>query len=417
LSYKLGELIIREEEDPRRARQHLEHALASSAAPPDSPQRAKCLAALAMCMVQEGALIEALAQAHTAIELAERLEYPDGIASACGALCNVHQARGDLASYAQIAERQVAALDQSGDLYGIYDAYHNIINLSLYRGDYELMEQSALAGLELCRKFSAPGWEGTILSGYLRLLQNQGRWDEALNHAERVLPLFERVGCKGCFMYIFWSLADIEAKRGHREQSRRYMASALDIDMQLELQQGPDPERTLRWRRFGHVIQEEWEAAWALVVESRAAGYPDFGMTSYSALWWSMMVPEAVARAGHLEEAERLAGEAMMMFQGTGVVAGISSSHFALGLIRAAQERWDESLVEFEQTLTMYRTLRHPWDSANTQYEMGLVYASRGAAGDKDNARQHMKEALAAFTTLKAQPAIDKVEAVLSRLD
>ena len=170
---QLGELIIREEEDPRRARQHLEHALASSAAPPDSPQRAKCMAALAMCMVKEGALTEALAQAHNAIELAERLEYPDGIASACGALCNVHQARGDLASYAQIAERQVAALDQSGDLYGIFNAYHNILDLSMYRGDYKQMEQFVLAGLELCRKFNAPGWEGTILAVYMHLLNSR----------------------------------------------------------------------------------------------------------------------------------------------------------------------------------------------------------------------------------------------------
>ena len=61
------------------------------------------------------------------------------------------------------------------------------------------------------------------------------------------------------------------------------MASALDINMQLELQHGPDPEGTLIWRRLGHVIQEEWEAAWALVEESRVAGYPDFGMTSTSA--------------------------------------------------------------------------------------------------------------------------------------
>ena len=73
--------------------------------------------------------------------------------------------------------------------------------------------------------------------------------------------------------------------------------------------------------------------------------------------------------------------------------------------------------MEFEQALNMYRTLSHPWEIANTQYEMGLVYALRGAAGDKDSARQHSAEALAAFTTLKAQPAIDKVEAALSRLE
>ena len=130
-----------------------------------------------------------------------------------------------------------------------------------------------------------------------------------------------------------------------------------------------------------------------------------------------MMVAETATRAGHLEEAERLATEAMTLFQGPGIPIGIASSHFALGLVYAGQQKFNRALTEFEQALILYRTLSHPWNIANTQYEMGLVCASRGAAEDKDSARQHIEEALAAFTTLKAQPAIDKVEAALSRLE
>ena len=416
LSYKLGELIIRELKDPRRARVHLERALASLAAPPESPQRAKCLAALAVCLVQEGLLEEAQVQAQHAIELAERLEYPDGIASACGALCSIHEARGDLVSYARVSAQQVAALDQCNDLYGIFDAYSNVMSSSWQRGDYAQMERFALAGLELCRKFNAPGWEGTILSGYLWLLKTQGRWEEALAYGERIVPLFERVGCSPCFMYVFWNLADIEARRGNREQSRRYMDSALDINLQIEMQKGPDPAATLRWRRFAHVTLEEWEAAWALVVESRAAGYPDFGMTSTSAAIWSGMVAEAAARAGYLEEAERLATEAMALFQGIGSPIGVTSSHFAFGLAYAGQQKLKEAIAEFEQALGSYQTLSHAWDIANTRYEMGLVFSTRQSAGDKDRAHQHFKEALTGFVALDAQPGINKARAALEQL-
>lgn len=416
LSYKMGELIIRELKDPSRARVHLERALASPAASPESPQRVKCLAALAVCLVQEGLLEEAQVQAQSAIELAEQLQYPDGIASACGAMCSIHEARGDLASYARVSERQVAALDQCGDLYGIFDAYSNVIVSSWQRGDYAQMERFSLAGLELCRKFNAPGWEATILSGYLWLLNSQGRWDEALKHGERVVPLFERVGCSSCFMYVFQSLADIKARRGHPEQSRKYMDSALDINLQLEMQKGPDPEATLRWRRFGHVIHEEWEAAWALVEESHAAGYPDFAMTSSSAAIWSRMVAETAARAGHLEEAERLAAEALALFQRIGVPFGVANSHFALGLAYAGQGKLSEALAEFEQALSGYQTLGHAWDIANTNFEIGLVYGARQSEGDKDKARQHFKEALAGFDALDAQPGVGKVESALDQL-
>jgi len=413
LSYKLGELIAKEQKDPRRAREHLERALASSAALPDSPQRAKCMAALAVCLVQEGSLVEAQAQAQSAFELAERLGYANGVASACGALCSVHEARGDLASYARVSERQVAALGECDDLYGIFNAYGNALWSSWGRGDYAQMERFALAGLELCRKFNAPGWEGTVLSAYLAFLNSQGRWDEAVRHGERVLPLFNRVGCSSCFMYIFLSLCEIEARRGRREQSRQHMNSALDILSQLER----PPSAALRWRFFGHMFLEEWEAAWTLVEEARAAGYPDTDMASVAEFFWTWRLPEAAARAGRWPEAERLALEALKQFQDAGLPVGLPPCHFGLGLALAGQQKWDEALAELEQAHDGYRALGHKWDSANTQYEMGLVHAARQSEGDKDRARQRLEEALAAFTSLEARPGMDKVEAALGRLD
>jgi class 3 adenylate cyclase/tetratricopeptide (TPR) repeat protein len=415
LSYKLGELIIREEKDPRRARGHLEHALASSAAPPDSPQRVKCLAALAICLVEEGSLPEALAQAQSAIELAERLGYTEGVASACGALCSIHEARGDWAAYARFSERQVAALDEGHDLYGIFDAYGHILNSSGNRGDYAQLERFALAGLELCRKFNAPGWEGTILANYLWLLNKQGRWEEALKHGERVLPLFERVGCSTCFMYVFWNLAEIEARRGHREQSRRYTDTTLDILMQLDLQRGPDPAATIRWRFFGHMLLEEWGAAWALVEESQAAGYPDFAMGT-SLMFWRMMIAEAAARTRRWPEAERLAREGIALFQEFGLLLGVASSRLALGLAHAGQQQWNEALAEFEQALAAYQTLGHPWDIANTQYEMALAYSDRRQNDDLDQARRLLQQAHSTFKDLQAEPGMAKVALTLEQL-
>ena len=414
LSSKLGELIIRERKDSKRAREYLERALASPAAPPESPQRAKCLAALAICLLEEGSLEEAQAQAESAIKLAERLQYSEGIAKGCGALCNVFEARGDLVSYEQTSERQVAALDQNGDLYSIFDAYLNIMTLRGRRGDYERWEHFALAGLDFCRKFNAPGWEGTILSSYLYLLDFTGRWDEALKHGERVLPLFERVGCSSCFMYIYWCLADIESKRGNHEQSRQYSKSMYDIKDQLRW---GDPAADIRWNFFEHVFRSEWDSAWELVERFRAEGYPVLGITSTSMWLWSVKVAEVAARAGHLEEAQYLAKEALLLFQNIGAPAGLAESHLALGLVHAGHEEWDEAITEFGQALDLYRALNHVWDIASTLYELGTVHAARGNEGDKDKVRQEFNEALKLFTELKAQPVVDKVQAALGELN
>lgn len=414
LSYKLGELIIREQKDAKRAREHLERALASPYAPPESPQRAKCLATLAICLLQEGLLEEAQAQAETAIELAERLQYSEGIASGCGALCNVFEARGDLAAYAQTSERQVAALDQNGDLYGIYDAYGHIMSLGLQRGDYKRVEQFALAGLDLCHKFNAPGWEGTILAGYLFLLNFTGRWDEALKHSGRVLPLFERVGCSSCFMFIYWNLADIESKRGNHERSQQYSKSIFDIKDQLTW---GDPAADIRWSFLGLLFQHEWDSTWALVEKYRAEGYPVIGATSTSMWLWSVIVAEVAARAGHLEEARHLAQDGMAFFQGLGSLMGLAGSHLALGLVHANNKEWNTAIAEFGQALDLYRSINHVWDVASTLYELGTVHTRRGNEGDKDKARQEFDEALKLFTRLKAQPDMDKVQAALNHLN
>jgi predicted ATPase/class 3 adenylate cyclase len=412
LSFKLGELIIKEQKDPRRARQHLENALASSAAPPDSPQRVKCMAALAVCLVEEGRLAEALEQAQSALELAEEFALADGIASACGALCSIYEARGDLVSYAQVSERQVAALDESNDFAGIFEAYSHHEYTNIVRGDYEQAKRLDLAALMLCQKFNAPGWETRILTGYIWVLEKQGRWPEALEHGRRVLLLANRVGCDMCFAYIYLGLAEIEAKRGQREQSQQHIESALAIIMQLNR----PPVVAMRWRFFRHMFLEAWEDAWTMVEEARAMAYPDIATTPFYRFNWSTMLPEAAARVRRWPEAERLAGEASAFFQKQGVPFGAAGSHFALGLAYAGQERWDEALAEFQQALGGYQALGHPWDTANTQYEMALVYSGRQQAGDLAQAKQLLQQAHSAFKELEAEPGMAKAALALEQL-
>jgi len=406
LSYKLGELIIREENDPKRAREFLEHALSSPIATPESPQRAKCLATLAVCLVQEGSLDEAQTYAQNAVDLAEKLEFSEGIASGCGALCNVHEAKGDLTSYAQTSELQLAAMDHSGDLYGIYDAYFHMIGLGMKRGDYAMVERYALEGMDVCQKLNAPGWEAPILSGYLIALNYSGRWDEALEHGKRVLPLFDRVGCSSCFMFIFWTLADIEAKMGNLDQAQKYFDNAIDVMSQLNF----DTMSNLRWEFFGHVLIEEWDAAYMVAKKYRAAGHPTFGISS-TALWMlSSMLPKVYIYAGQIEEAQQQISQSKTNYQDQNIPYGIAICHFATGLIYTINESYTDALLEFEQAHNLYRKLDHPWDIANVLYEMGGVHK---LLGDREQARKTFEEALAIFTHLKAQPSMDKINQAL----
>jgi len=251
-----------------------------------------------------------------------------------------------------------------------------------------------------------------MLTGYIWVLGKQGLWAEALEHGKRVLLLADRVGCDMCFSYIYMALAGIEAKFGHREQSIQHVESSLAIISQLP----QPPIQTIRWRFFGNVFLEEWKDAWTGVEEARAIAYPDIGTTPFARFNWSLMLPEVAARAGQLPEAERLARETSAFFEKQGSPLGMASGHFAFGLVHAGGRQWDNAIVEFNQAIKGYQSLGHPWDTANTQYEMGLVHAARGGEGDKDKARQHFEDALATFSKLEARPGVEKVRMALEKL-
>jgi predicted ATPase len=413
LSCKLGQVIAREGNDPERARNYLESALAHIPTDPENLERIKCMAALATCLVQEEAVPQAVEQAQMALELAEDTGKAVGIASACEALCQVHQAQGDVAAFIETAERQVTALDESGDLYGQFEAYANIISANWILGHYDVAEQWTKAAIKLSQKFNAPGWESTIMAHYMFILKFQGRWAEALSHGDRILPLFQRVGCSNCFCYIFAALGEIEARLGNPEKTREYIQNSIDIFKQIDTPFSAIAE--IRWKFFGQFYLEEWEQAWTLVEEMGRREYPMLGSLG-SASMMASMVPQVAARVGLWDEAATFAKDALAIAQRPRLPNILATSHFALGLVHAGQEQWDEAIDEFREALTRYNDLGHRWDIADTQYELGLVYSVRSQAGDNEEARKLFEDALVTLNALETEPAISKVNEALGKL-
>lgn len=413
LSCKLGQVIAREGNDPAKASNYLEDALAHIPTDPENVERVKCMAALATCLVQEQAVPKAVEQAQMALELAEDTGQSVGIASACGALCQVHQAQGDLPAFIETAERQVAALDESGDLYGQFEAYSHIVEANYYIGRYDVAEGWVLEAIELTHKFNAPGWESTILAQYSTILNHQGRWQEMRDRGEQILPLFNRVGCSNCFCYIYLALGEIEVKRGNIVLSREYFKNSIDIFRQLDTPFTKIAE--LRWKFFEHFYSGEWQDAWALVEEMRRREYPMLNPLG-SAFILSRMLPQVAARVSHWDEAIAISKEVIAMSQGLQLPLFLAAAHFALGLANAGQEKWDDALGEFNEALTAYQDLGHTWDTADTQYELGLVYSDRGQDGDKEEAKKLFEDALITYEALETGPAIGKVNEAVGKL-
>jgi predicted ATPase/predicted Ser/Thr protein kinase len=411
LYVKLGYIMADQYVELDRAHDYLERALAII---PEGEvdERAKAEASIALVHARQGELREAGEQAQSALELAQSAQDPSALASVYSTLCTIYQSEDNLAAFLDASHKQAEALKGTDDFHGQCDAYWHASIAAWLRGRYEEGERFALAAREISDKLNAPGWEAFTLAAYTMQLAEQGRWDEALSSSDRVLPLFRQVGSNSCFCYIFAGIAQIEARRGLHKQARQFIGDGMDVWELLG-----DPVGVMQWRFFGHYYLQEWEDAWAVVEELKKQKAAQLGTAHPKVFQYSTMVPEVAARVGRFSEAVSLAEEVRQMAQSPELPTLIASSHFALGLVHAGQEEWDDALREYEDALTRFRDLGRLWDIANTQYEIGSTYLNRGQPGDLERSRESFEQALTIFDSLEAKPAIEEVRTALESLD
>lgn len=413
VSFKLADSLATD--DPTRAKELLEENLSNPALPAISPLRAKCMTTHVYLMLQDQAIGEAQRLARDALDVAEESGDQKAIAGAWRALARVHSARDDLPAYFDAAERQISALEACDDYFGIFGSFYDGLEFCFLKGDIPRAERLATNGLDFCQKTKAPGWEGTILASYLWILWLQGRWSEALRHADRVLPLFKQIGRSTCLLYVLLDLVMIEGSMGSEEQAEKHMDNMLNLLLQFDDIDG-DSNTFLLWRFLGLAFLGRWNEAWELVEDARARDYHPRSVIIGSGYMWTVMTPEVAARAGRYMEAESMARDTLSYFEEADVSTGIAAAQFALGLGLAGQERWQEALHEYEGALVHFRELTQVWDIAKTQYEIARVYAARGGEGDLEEARENFEQALATFEEIQARPYVDKTRTRLGVL-
>lgn len=413
ISHKLANSL--EAYDPTRARQLIKNALSNPLVQSDKSLQAKCMSDEVYYLSSDGALDQALELGQQSLALAGDSGDQKAIARAWGALKQVYKASDDLTAYADAVEHEISALDQCNDYFGVFDVFFDGIHAYYSQGDIKAAERLATSGLTFCRVTNAPGWEGTILANYLWILYLQGRWSEALDHAARVLPLFQQVGRSTCFAYIFLDLAFIESGLGHLEQAEEHVDSMLNLLLQFE-SITTESDNFLVFQFLGYVAKGFWQDAWEVVEKANARDFHPRSATPGSHFTWTIYVTEVAARVGRFAEAESMSREILSYFEQIQVPVGKAAAHFGLGLSLAGQRKWNKALSYFELALADFRILNQPFDIANTLFEIGLVYIHRGDGKDPEVAGQYLEEALMIYEQIEASPSTKKTQDLLSTL-
>jgi tetratricopeptide (TPR) repeat protein len=412
ISYKLADSL--DVVDPARARQLIHNALSNQLIQSDKALQAKCMAQEVYFLLSEDdAFDQALELGQQSLALANESKDQKAIAVAWGSLKRVYQAKDEIAAYTDAVEQQISALGQCNDYFGVFGVFFDGIHAYYSQGDIKGAERLATSGLDFCRVTNAPGWEGTILANYLWILYLQGRWSEALDHAEPVLPLFQQAGLSTCFVYIFMDLAFIESGLGHFDKAEEHVESMLNLLLQFESVTN-ESETFLVFRFIGFLALGRWQDAWKVVERAEARDFHPRSTTSGSRFLWAMKVSEVAARVGRYTEAESMARDSLAYFEPIDLSAGIGAANFGLGLALAGQEKWGRALSSFEKALTDFQNLKQPFDSANTLHEMGLLYLSLGEDRSPIMARQSLEKALNIYQKIEASPSIKRTQDLLT---
>jgi len=394
----------------------LQELLTNPALSTSNPLRSIIMSEWALYKLSEGEFDEALTLGEQALALAETSRDQVAIGLALTKLGLIHRARQETEGYEQAMQQLIDILQEVEDYSGLFDTFYDGINYHFLKGNMGKASQLAESGLSFCERSNTPGWQGTILAMYLFILGAQGRFREALELGDGMLPLNQKVGVSGCFLLARTYLVMVNSRMGNIEQAEVHVTSLLNLRLQFE-GASSDSDSYLVWKFLSDSYMGHWEEAWRLLqgfVEHEFYPHPN---THAAYLLLNCFGPEVAARNGNFSFAEERARALIEDARSSQLTPLFVWGLFDLGLALAGLGKNIEALDSFQEALSLFREFQWPWETGQTMQEMARVLIERDEPGDRDQAQAYLQEAYQIFDSISAQPMRDQTEELLALVE
>jgi putative nucleotidyltransferase with HDIG domain len=190
---------------------------------------AEALNVLAGFDFETGAMEEALARYHQALDLAgAQSELSGRIEQNLGILSNI---RGDHAEALAHYRRSLAAFERSGDEQGRAIAYHNLGMVSADRGMWDDANHYFVRSLELARLLGDLHLEGFCLLNQAEVFIACRRHPEARSNAEAALAIFDQLGSRLDKADAYKVLGMVYRETGRHALAESRLRAAIDEAM------------------------------------------------------------------------------------------------------------------------------------------------------------------------------------------
>ncbi len=386
----------------------------------------------------QGKYPEALARFRLAQNIAERIGYKAGIASALNNFGNIDYSQSNFAQALEHYQKSLAMSEAIGDKAGITLTLNNIGNVHGMQGNYT-------AAIEQYQKSLAVSEARGEKSGIARTLNNiglvhalQGNYAQALEHYQKSLTINEALGDKIGISNTLNNIGNVHYPQGNYAQALEYYQKSLALSEAIGDKAGS--MRTLN--NIGSVHNSQGNYALALeyyqksIALSEAIGdkagagsplhnigniYKSQGNYAQALEYYqkSLMQREAVGDKAGIASALNAIGDvhnyqgdyaqareyyqkSLVQREALGDKAGVSSGLNDLGNVSRLQGNYAQALDFTDRATVLAKQFGYPVEFYRARNEAGLSYR---ALNQLTAARQAFEEAIATTETLRAQVA------------
>jgi adenylate cyclase len=413
LHRRMAAILWREIGKTEQAQENFDKSLRILEAEPESVELAALYAARATMSFFTEDITKARSWAGKALELAEKLNASEVIASSYGTLGLVFSAAGEIKKAVECQEKALKIALDKGYVAVAVRAYNNLA-VALPEEENDRMLDCYEKGLELAKKagvIDEISWFGIQLAWRH---WGKGNSDKALSLAEQSESLDRKIGNLFNLSISTRYLGLFYHGLGEWNKGEQYLKESLSIAKKTNNTQAiASSYWVLGWSYYDkgeYAKAKEFFDGMAEIVEKRGA--KALQISSYQLLAMNDIELGEIDKAKTLlDDVHKFAHEK----QNKEIMADEDGKR---AMLLRAEKKWTESIELFEKSLQENEALgARQWSvyllAKDILYEYARVYLERNQPGDKEKAGKLLSQALEIFQKMGARKDIEKVEARL----
>jgi len=408
--------------ESKKAEDHHQKAMHVLEAESESVELAGLYEDMAHMYYRIGDMPKALSSAEKALELAERLNVSEVIASSYASLGTILGFMSNFKKSGECLERGLKKALDNGHMETALRIYNNLPSVLLtsmnsaenYQRSLEFYEK----GFKLAKKVGDiyfQSWIGTSLAGMYVGMANM---DKALLLAEESLALDRKAGNPAHLSMSLSQLGFVQHVLGEWAKAEQHYNEALKVSQRLEdFQSIGTSYGYLGWLYFDkgdYVTAKEYLETVVKALEK--AGVKPWMASTHAILIWTYI------ELGELKKAESLIDRTYRYASEAENKMLAAYADALRAMLFRAQKKWEKSFEHFEKSLIELEALNAKrWDAYNFAkgivYEYARAYMERDQEGDREKAYNLLNQALELFRKIGARKEIEKTESKLASLE